>query len=56
MKEQKPQKDENAEAVADLEIGSERAEEIQGGGTVPTIRPYDTGFRGGVRVAAGDVN
>lgn len=55
MKDQESQKDESAEAVADLEISSKQAEAIQGGGALPTIKPYE-GFRGGVSVAVGDVN
>lgn len=55
MKDQEPKKVEKAEAVADLEISSEQAQEIQGGATLPRSDPY-SGFKGGVSVAVGDLN
>lgn len=56
MKEKETESDElneAAESLTDLQVSSE--EDVQGGAVLPTIRPYDGGFIGGVRVAADDV-
>ena len=57
MKDKKTESDElneAAESLTDLQVSSE--EDVQGGAVLPTIRPYDGGFIGGVRVAAGDLD
>jgi hypothetical protein len=54
MKQQETKKGENAESIADLEIDSAQAEEIQAGAG-QTFSAYP-GFLGGVNVAAADVN
>ena len=57
MKEKETESDElneAAESLTDLQVSSE--EDVQGGAALPTIRPFDGGFIGGVRVAAGDVD
>lgn len=52
MSESETKKDETAESVADLPVSSERAEEIEAGGSFHAF----PGFIGGVSVAAGDVS
>ena len=57
MKEQETESNElneAAECLTDLQVSSE--EDVQGGAVLPTIRPYDGGFIGGVRVAAADLD
>jgi hypothetical protein len=45
--------DEQQAAVTDLAVTAEQTDQVQGGGG--TINAYG-GFRGGVSVAAGDIN
>ena len=42
--------------IEDLTVNQERAEEVKGGAETRTSFAYSPGFRGGVYVAAGDVN
>ena len=63
MKNAETKTPENTDSVADLEVNSEQAEEIQAGaetksssgGTVGSFLAFP-GFTGGVHVAAGDVD
>ena len=42
--------------IEDLAINQEQSAEVKGGADTRTFFAYEAGFRGGVSVAAGDVN